>query len=35
MAIAARIARIFYGMLRNGTQYDPAIVMRDFNKAVA
>ncbi len=35
MAIAARIARIFYGMLKNGTQYDPAIVMKNFDKAVA
>lgn len=32
MAIAGRIARIFYGILKNGTDYDPAIVMRDFNK---
>ena len=35
MAIAARIARIFYGILKNGTEYNPAIVMKDFNKAVA
>ena len=35
MAIAARIARIFFGILKNGTEYDPAIVMKDFNKAVA
>ena len=35
IAIAARIARIFYGMLKNGTEYDPTMVMKDFNKAVA
>ncbi len=34
IAIAARIARIFYGMLKNGTEYDPTMVMKDFNKAV-
>lgn len=32
MAIAGRIARIFYGILKNDSDYDPAIVMRDFNK---
>ncbi len=31
MAIAGRIARIFYSMLKNGTEYDPTIIMRDFN----
>lgn len=35
MAIAGRIARIFYGILKNGTDYDPMIVMRDFNKEKA
>ena len=35
MAIAGRISRIFYGMLKNGTDYDPAVVMRDFNKEKA
>lgn len=35
MAIAGKIARIFYGMLKNGTDYDPAIIMRDFNKEKA
>ena len=35
IAIAARIARIFYGMLKNGTEYDPTMVMKDYNKAVA
>ena len=35
IAIAARIARMFYGMLKNGTEYDPTMVMKDFNKAVA
>ena len=34
IAIAARIARIFYGILKNGTEYDPTMVMKDFNKAV-
>ena len=32
MAIAGKMTRIFYGMLKNGTEYDPAIVMKDFNK---
>ena len=32
MAIAGKIARIFYGILKNGTDYDPAIIMRDLNK---
>ena len=35
VAISARIARIFYGILKNGTDYDPTMVMKDFNKAVA
>jgi transposase len=35
MAIAGKMTRIFYGMLKNGTEYDPAIVMKDFNKEVA
>ena len=35
MAIAGRIARIFYGILKNGTDYDPVVVMRDFNKEKA
>ena len=35
VAISARIARIFYGILKNGTEYDPEMVMKDFNKAVA
>ena len=35
VAISARIARIFYGILKNGTEYDPTMVMKDFNKAVA
>ena len=35
IAIAARIARIFYGMLKSGTEYDPTMVMKDYNKAVA
>ena len=35
MAIAGKMTRIFYGMLKNGTEYDPAIVMKDFNKEAA
>jgi len=35
MAIAGKITRIFYGMLKNETEYDPAIVMKDFNKEAA
>ena len=35
VAISARIARIFYGILKNGTEYDPTMVMKDFNKTVA
>jgi hypothetical protein len=35
MAIAGKIIRIFFGMLKNGTEYDPAIVMKDLNKATA
>ena len=35
MAIAGKITRMFFGMLKNGTEYDPAIVMKDFNKASA
>ena len=32
MAIAGKMTRIFYGILKKGTEYDPAIVMKDFNK---
>ena len=32
MAIAGKMTRIFYGILKNGTEYDPAIVMKDFKK---
>ena len=35
MAIAGKMTRIFYGMLKNGTEYDPAIVMKDLNKESA
>ena len=35
MAIAGKITRILFGMLKNGTEYDPAIVMKDLNKAAA
>ncbi len=35
MAIAGRIARIFYGILKNGKDYDPVVVMRDFTKEKA
>lgn len=35
MAIAGKISRIFFGILKNGTDYDPAVVMRDFNKEKA
>ena len=35
MAIAGKMTRIFFGMLKNGTEYDPAIVMKDFNKEAA
>ena len=32
MAIAGKMTRIFYGILKNGTEYDPVIVMKDFKK---
>ena len=35
MAIAGKITRIFFGILKNGTEYDPEIVMKDLNKAAA
>ena len=35
MAIAGKMTRIFYGMLKNGTEYDPAIVMKNLNKEAA
>ena len=35
MAIAGKITRMFFGMLKNGTEYDPAIVMKDLKKAAA
>ena len=35
MAIAGKITRMFFGMLKNGTEYDPAVVMKDLNKAAA
>ena len=35
MAIAGKITRVFFGILKNGTEYDPAIVMKDLNKAAA
>ena len=35
MAIAGKITRIFFGMMKNGTEYDPAIVMKDLNKVIA
>ena len=35
MAIAGKITRIFFGMMKNGTEYDPAIVMKDLSKAAA
>ena len=35
MAIAGKITRILFGMLKSGTEYDPAIVMKDRNKAAA
>jgi transposase len=35
MAIAGKMTRIFYGILKNGTEYNPAIVMKDFKKEVA
>jgi len=35
IAIAGKMIKIFYGMLQNGTEYDPAIVMKDFKQAEA
>jgi len=35
MAIAGKTTRIFFGILKNGTEYDPAIVMKNLNKAAA
>ena len=35
IAIAGKMTRIFYGILKNGTEYDPAIVMKDFNRESA
>ena len=35
MAIAGKMTRIFYGLLKNGTEYDPAIVMKNLNKEAA
>ena len=35
VAIAGKMIKIFYGMLQNGTEYDPAIVMKDFKQAEA
>ena len=35
MAIAGKMTRIFFGMLKNGREYDPAIVMKDFNREAA
>ncbi len=32
MAIAGKMTRIFYGILKNGTEYNPEIVMKDFKK---
>lgn len=32
MAIAGKMTRIFYGILKNGTEYNPAIVMKDFKR---
>ncbi len=33
IAIAGKMIRIFFGMLKNGTEYDPVIVMKDFKQA--
>ena len=35
MAIAGKMTRIFYGMLKNGTEYEPAIVMKNLNTEAA
>ena len=36
MAVAGKIIRIFYGMLKNGTEYDPELVTKDIHrKAIA
>lgn len=35
IAVAGKMIKIFYGMLKNGTEYDPAIVMKDFKQAEA
>ena len=32
MAVAGKIARVFFGMLKSGKEYDPVIVMKDFKK---
>ena len=35
IAIAGKMIKIFFGMLKNGTEYDPAIVMKDFKQTAA
>ena len=36
MAVAGKIIRIFYGMLKNGTEYNPELVTKDIHrKAIA
>jgi len=32
MAVAAKIIRVFYGMLKNGTEYDPERLLRDIRR---
>ncbi len=35
IAIAGKMIKIFFGMLKNGTDYNPTIVMKDFKQAAA
>ena len=35
IAIAGKMIKIFFGMLKNGQEYDPEIVMKDFRQAAA
>jgi hypothetical protein len=32
MAVAAKIIRVFYGMVKNGTEYDPERFLRDIHR---
>ena len=32
MAIAGKITRVFYGMMKNGTEYDPVKLLTDIKR---